>query len=393
MIKDLMISPSFYPAFYYGGPIYCTYDLAKALKNEGIEIEVITTNANGNGKLKIKTGVFHKLENDFPVKYYCSVDSRGTSFTMFFNLFKAIKKADIIHLISVFSPPTPITVFLCKLYRKPLIISPHGQLGEWCLSQGNKFKKLWLRIFIQPIIHSVNAALYWHLTSTAEEQGVLSAYPSAKTFVIPNGVSQELFLINVKQKDRSFYNTYTGFDCTKMKIIISLSRIHKVKGYDILIEAIGMINRTDLILLIAGEDFGERQNLEWLIDKLGMKEKVFFIEHIEGKEKLNFQCNADVFALPSHNENFGIVYAESLAAGTPIVASTNTPWQDVEKYNCGKWVENTSEKFAAAINEILNSDSVEMGKNGQKFVEENFSWEKIGKDFKIMLNKILNSSY
>jgi glycosyltransferase involved in cell wall biosynthesis len=42
-------------------------------------------------------------------------------------------------------------------------------------------------------------------------------------------------------------------------------------------------------------------------------------------------------------------YAEALAAGTPIVASRNTPWQEVEKHNCGKWVENTPEKFADAI--------------------------------------------
>ncbi len=66
--------------------------------------------------------------------------------------------------------------------------------------------------------------------------------------------------------------------------------------------------------------------------------------------------------LASHHENFGMVYAEALAAGTPVVASTNTPWQDVEKYNCGKWVENTPEKFAKAINEILNSDPIANGK-------------------------------
>ena len=148
MTKILMITPSFYPAFYYGGPIYSSYDFAKTLKKQSIDIRVITTNANGNKKLKIKTGVYHKLENDLPVKYFKSFDSRGSSISMLFNLRKEIKNADIVYLVSIFSSPTPFTIFLCRLYKKPLIISPHGQLGEWSLAQGSIFKKLWLRLFI-----------------------------------------------------------------------------------------------------------------------------------------------------------------------------------------------------------------------------------------------------
>ena len=155
-MKLLIISPSFYPATYYGGPIYSTYELAKAIKKSGADVQVITTNANGKEKLKIKTGTFHKLENDLPVKYYKSLDSRGTSLSMILNLRKEIKNADIVYLVSIFSAPTPFTIFLCRLYKKPLIISPRGQLGKWCLEQGNRFKKLWLRLFIQPIIQSVN---------------------------------------------------------------------------------------------------------------------------------------------------------------------------------------------------------------------------------------------
>ena len=60
-MKLLFISPSFYPAFYYGGPIYSTYELAKALKKQNIDLKVITTNANGKERLNVKTGVFHNI--------------------------------------------------------------------------------------------------------------------------------------------------------------------------------------------------------------------------------------------------------------------------------------------------------------------------------------------
>jgi glycosyltransferase involved in cell wall biosynthesis len=145
----------------------------------------------------------------------------------------------------------------------------------------------------------------------------------------------------------------------------------------------------DLVLLIAGEDFGERGNLQKLIDKLELQEKVFLIGTIEGKAKIEFLRNADVFALASHHENFGIVYAEALAAGTPVVASKNTPWQDVKKYNCGLCVENTPDVFAEAINEILKSDPKQMGKNGSKYIAENFSWDKISNQFNEVIKAII----
>lgn len=370
-----VISPSFYPATFYGGPIYSTYELAKTLRKQNVDIKVISTNANGNERLALETGVNQNLENGLPIKYYKSLDSRGTSLSLLINLKNEIKNAEIVYLVSIFSAPTPFVIHYCKKLNKPLIISPRGQLGKWCLEQGNPFKKLWLHTFIQPYIKH----LHWHLTSEQEQQDILSVYPSAKTFIIPNGVSEELFSLNDKPKEKTFYNKYTGFDCSDKKIIISMGRLQKVKGFDILISSMFKAQRQDLVLLIAGVDFGERKNLEKLIDKLGVKDKVFLIGKIEGLEKIKFLRNADVFALASHHENFGMVYAEALAAGTPVVASKNTPWQDVEKYDCGKWIDNTTEKNTEAIIEILNSDPVQMGMNGIIYIRKNFSWDKIAK--------------
>lgn len=386
-MKVLFISPSFYPAFHYGGPIYSTFELTKAIKKQGIDIKVITTNANGKERLDTKTGVFHILENDLPVKYYKSLDSKGTSLTMLLNLKDEIKQADIVYLISIFSASTPFVLSICKKLNKPLIISPRGQLGEWCLNQGNPLKKLWLSLFIKPVIGSLN----WHLTSQDEERSVQALYPSAKTFVIPNGIDSSILEIKEQRKKKLFYTKYFENVNENSKIVISMGRLHKVKGFDILIEAIKIVQEQveDVFLFVAGEDFGEKQNLLNFITSNHLSEKVFLIGHIAGEEKINFLRNADIFALPSYDENFGIVYAEALAAGTPIIASKNTPWQDVEKFNCGKWVENTQEKFAEAIIEIFNSDTVKMGLNGRKYIEDNFSWDKIGKDFKMELEKML----
>jgi glycosyltransferase involved in cell wall biosynthesis len=269
-----------------------------------------------------------------------------------------------------------------------LIISPRGQFGKWCLGQGNKFKKLWLHAFIQPYI----TKLYWHLTSEAEQKEVLAVYTEARTFIIPNGIDTSVLDNRNQRKDKLFYKKYSEIVYEESIIIISMGRIHKKKGFDILIEAFKKVQlqAQDSILLIAGEDFGEKSNLINLISSQNLTKKIFLVGHIEGEEKINFLKNADVFVLPSHDENFGMVYGEALAAGTPIVASTNAPWQDVEKFNCGKWVENTPDQFAVAITEILNSDSIQMGKNGRKYVEEHCSWDKIAIDFKKQIGCIFN---
>ncbi|WP_337873317.1 glycosyltransferase, partial [Ignavibacterium sp.] len=372
----------------YGGPIYSTFELTKAIKKQGIDIKVITTNANGKERLDIKTGVFNNLNNNLPVKYYKSIDSRGTSLSMLWNLKDEIKQADIVYLISIFSAPTPFVVGLCKKLDKPLIISPRGQLGRWCLNQGNPFKKLWLSLFIKPFIGSLN----WHLTSQDEERSVQAVYPSAKTFVIANGIDSSILEIKEQRKNKLFYTKYSENVNENSKIIIAMGRLQKVKGFDILIEAVKKVQEQvqDVFLFIAGEDFGEKQNLLNFITSNHLSEKVFLISHIAGEEKINFLKNADVFALPSHHENFGIVYAEALAAGTPVIASKNAPWQDVEKFKCGKWVENTQEKFAEAIIEILNSDTEQMGKNGTQFIKNKYNWNNLAQEFMSKVTSILS---
>lgn len=386
----LFISPSFYPATYYGGPIYSTYELAKELAKNGIKVSVITTNANGDKRLDMKINIFLEAEKSLFIKYYGAATKKGFSPFMFLLLWKDLLKADLVYLVSIFSPPTPLTLFLNIFFRKKIIISPRGQLGSWCLAQGNRFKKLWLRLFIKPFIKH----LYWHLTSDEEQKNVLNVFPEAKTFVLPNGIEISNVDINNRKKDKLFFKKYYATIDNKSRVIISMGRLQKVKGFDNLIEAYKIVQEhvQDPILLIAGEDFGEKTNLLNLISSKNLSNKICLVGHIEREEKINFLKNADVFALPSYHENFGMVYGEALAAGTPIVASKKTPWQDVEKYNCGKWVDNTAEKFAEAIIETLKSDTIQMGLNGRKYIEENFSWEKIALDFKRQIELIIETN-
>lgn len=386
--KIIFISPSFYPATYYGGSVYSSYNLAKALAQFGCLVDIITTNSNGKARLKVATGRFIDFFQNIRIKYYKAIDSRGTSIELITNIKNDILQAQIVYVISVFSPTTPFSIYFCNKLNRQLLICPNGELGSWCLNQGSRFKKLWLMLFINPFADKI----FWHATSTDEEKMIKLLYPNAKTIVLPNVIDMNEFRKLPDEKNKKFFDKYTAFDCSNKKIIVSMGRLHKVKGFDILIEAFAKLLKSlsNAVLFIVGENFGEQSKLEILIENYQLKNKVFLVGKVEGFEKLEFLHNSDVFALASHHENFGMVYAEALAAGTPIVASKNTPWKEVEKYNCGKWVENTPAEFEDAFIEIFRENTIKMGENGKKFIYEEFGWEKISENFSYQLNKILN---
>ena len=94
-----------------------------------------------------------------------------------------------------------------------------------------------------------------------------------------------------------------------------------------------------------------------------------------------------VFRVPK-TENFGNVYIESLAAGTPIVASTGTPWKSVESANCGKWVDNNVADTSKAILEVLNKDREIMRINSRALARK-YDWKNIAIEFKSIFDKML----
>ena len=86
--------------------------------------------------------------------------------------------------------------------------------------------------------------------------------------------------------------------------------------------------------------------------------------------------------------DFGNVYIESLAAGTPIVASTNTPWQEVEEEDCGKWVANTAEDTSQAMLELLTKDR-ELMRINAKAMATQYEWNTIAIQFNEVFQSML----
>ena len=388
-MKINLIIPSFYPATIYGGPIFSTLNTCTELsKINNLEVYVSTTNANMTTRLDVETNKFIELEKNLYVKYYNETIINKLSISLLLNIWKDMKNSDVVHLQGIFSTPTPIVLFYNIFLKKPLILSPRGSFASWILEQGTKNKLRWLKYFIKPLSKNI----YWHATAQQEKDEIITLFPNAKVYIIPNGINLDDYKIINKLLKRDYINKYTHQNIDAEYILISMGRLHAKKGFDILIDSFSKLNDefSNSVLLIAGDDETEKVNLEQQIKNLKLENRVFLIGSVSGQDKIDFLANADLFVLPSHNENFGNVYVESLATGTPIVASTNTPWEEVEKYNCGKWVDNTVKNTTNAIEYMLKNNNNQIRENSKKLASK-YEWKNIAVQFKEIFERIMKN--
>jgi glycosyltransferase involved in cell wall biosynthesis len=384
-IKISVVIPSFYPAVVYGGPIFSSLHACEELSKLGHEVYVSTTNTNMYNRLDVPKNVWI-FKHGFNVKYYDETFIGKFSLSLFLNLKKDIAETDVVHIQAIFNSPTPFALYQARKLKKPILLSPRGVLGDWIMGNGNPLKKCWLKFLIRPF----KDVIEWHATSQQEKDEIIKHYPNARVHIIPNGIDSNKIQSKIKPTDRSFYESIAQ-EKIAGPIVVSMGRIHAKKGFDILIKSFKrlLVNYPGARLFIAGKDEGEKTKLEQLIKGEKMLGTVFFTGPLKNSVKLNFLAHADVFALPSHNENFGNVYLESLACGTPIVASTHTPWKDALKYNCGLWVENTANDFYFAMKTILEKPEVYTKENCYALANK-YSWESIGLQFAETFKKMLS---
>lgn len=303
-MKILHLIPTYKPAYIYGGPIFSISLLCEQLAKAGCEVRMLTTTANGPDELDVPIG--KKVNVDGVETIYfrrLTKDHSHLSPGLMRQVWQDCRRYDVVHIHSWWNIPVMFSVLACWLRGVRPVLSPRGMLSDFTFQKNSRSPKA---IFHRTIGKFLLRKTHLHLTSEAERQECLDI--SDDSFVLPNLIqtAESNFLQNLKNE------VFT---------IAFLSRIHPKKNLEGLFGALEKVS-FDFRLRIAG--MGEEAYLEAL-KKLaaskGLAEKMEWTGELHGDKKFRFYANADLFVLPSFNENFANVVIEVLSAGTPVLIS------------------------------------------------------------------------
>lgn len=375
-MKILHVTPTFFPATYWGGTTYSVHRLCDALAQiPEIELRVLTTDSEGP---KVRDRISGKeFPERFPAGYEVYYCRRwwGVSFSpgLFFRLWPMVRWADVVHLTAVYSAPTIPTLLLCKILKKPVVWSPRGALQHWEGTTRKRVKKVW-----ESVCEALSdpARVMLHVTSEGEREDSCIRMKGMQAAVIPNG-------IDIPPADTS--REWQPED--KLRLL-ALGRLHPIKGLENLLRALARLNH-DVTLAICG--YGEpdhRRALETLAHELSLQDRVQFQGKMVGDGKSACFQKADVCVVASFKENFCMVVAEALARGVPVIASRGTPWKHVEDVGCGVWVDNDPENLARAIIQMGQMPLQEMGQRGREWMEKEFAWPLIAEKMMRVYQKL-----
>jgi glycosyltransferase involved in cell wall biosynthesis len=287
---------------------------------------------------------------------------------------------DLIHINTCWLPACAFLQKWAQDANYNIVLSPHGMLEPWIVQRNYWTKKLPALLLYQKT--AVKNANLIHATAESEKSNLLKLGWNEKVYVVSNGIDVQ----NIRLKE----------DWTVKKKILFLSRVHPKKGIEILLQVIAIL-KDSLIgynVIIAGEgDAMYFDSLGQKVRELGIGQLIQFVGGVYGDDKWKYYQEADFFVLPTYSENFGLVIAEALASGTPVITTHGTPWKDLEEYDCGSWIPLEVQALTETIVHYIGLSDLELrnkGKLGRQLIEDKYGNQKMAQKIKQLYEWVLD---
>ena len=351
-MKVLHVTPYFEPAHVYGGPVTYLGNLCRGLAALGAEVTVYTTSANGNRELEssdLATSMIEGVDvRHYPRARY--LKSRFHSRSLGIACSQHLHDFDIVHISTIWTYPSNIAARISYASQVPYIVTMHGMLMSYALQHGRLKKRIYMELFEK---NNLRNASILHCTSKTEESALRYAGVENRSRVVPCGVDVGKFLNMPAQG--SFRNSIELE--LNDRLVLHLGRLHQIKGIDILLDAFERVSveYADVHLVLAGSDeqnMGQRIK-NWASAR-GLAGRVHLTGPLTESHKLRALADAEVVVMPSYSENFGMSAAEAMAAGVPVLVSSQAGISEwVSDFQAGIVTEPDSISIAQHLIQLL----------------------------------------
>jgi glycosyltransferase involved in cell wall biosynthesis len=376
-MKVLQVIPTYYPAVRYGGPIFAVHGLAKSLVARGHDVEVFTTNVDGQGHSEVPLRAPVLLDG-VTVRYFECDHLRRLYWSPPLGeaLRREVRHFDLVHLHSVFLWPTWSAARAALRASVPYIVSPRGMLVKELIRRRSRLAKtIWINLVERKTLGRAAAI---HVTSDLEAKELRHfGWRLPQIATIANGVDDPWSVseVTVARDIREI--------CVRQPLILFVGRLSWKKGLERLVEAFALTTVGQLV--IAGTDEDRlAPRLRKQAVHLGVGDRVSFLPRTLGRADIeHLFAAARLFVLPSYSENFGNTVLEAMRRGIAVVVTPEVGAAEiVRRAGAGAVVTGNVRALAEALNALVCDRELtrRMGEFGRIYVRDRYGWPSIAKE-------------
>jgi glycosyltransferase involved in cell wall biosynthesis len=394
-MRILSVTESYSPFLEFGGPPVKVRALAQGLAKRGNEVTVLTpdwgleTRMSAAEASSAERGPFgwRRVENGVTAIYLPTwLRYRSLSWNPAVKRFcrARLQNFDIAHIYGLYDFLGPAVADACVKRKIPYVLEPIGMFVP--IVRSLRMKRIYHALFGRRLFAEASAIV---ATSEQEVEELVSGGVQREKIVLRrNGVEAP-----VSWPERGTFRKGLGI-ADDAKIILFLGRLSEKKSPDMLLEAFASLCKEaeakSLHLVFAGPDEGEmKAQLAQMAARLGVTQQVQFTGAIFGEEKWAAYRDADVFVLPSQNENFGNTAAEAMAAGTPVVVTEQCGIAPLLADVAGLVVPHDAGALARAIRAVIGDAELHARlAAGCSVVTSRLGWEEPVREMEALYNKL-----